>query len=78
MGQKVNPHGLREGIVKDWNSQWYEDDNNKNFSSERQIKDWNSTAPIYYFDFSAVRQFTRFVMQKVMKRLILPRQKLLA
>ena len=23
MGQKVNPHGLRVGIIKDWESKWY-------------------------------------------------------
>mgnify|MGYP000432351674 CR=1 FL=1 len=23
MGQKVNPHGLRVGVNKDWNSKWY-------------------------------------------------------
>ena len=23
MGQKVNPHGLRVGVVKDWDSKWY-------------------------------------------------------
>lgn len=23
MGQKVNPHGMRVGIIKDWNSKWY-------------------------------------------------------
>ena len=23
MGQKVNPHGLRIGIIKDWDSRWY-------------------------------------------------------
>lgn len=23
MGQKVNPHGLRLGIIKDWDSRWY-------------------------------------------------------
>ena len=23
MGQKVNPHGLRVGIIKDWDSKWY-------------------------------------------------------
>jgi len=26
MGQKVNPHGLRVGIIKDWDSTWYADD----------------------------------------------------
>lgn len=25
MGQKVNPHGLRVGIIKDWDSQWFVD-----------------------------------------------------
>ncbi len=25
MGQKVNPHGLRVGIIKDWESTWYAD-----------------------------------------------------
>ena len=23
MGQKVNPHGLRVGVIKDWNAKWY-------------------------------------------------------
>ncbi len=22
MGQKVNPHGLRVGVIKDWDSKW--------------------------------------------------------
>ena len=30
MGQKVNPHGLRVGIIKDWDSRWYAD--NKEFA----------------------------------------------
>lgn len=25
MGQKVNPHGLRVGIIKGWDSKWYAD-----------------------------------------------------
>ena len=28
MGQKVSPHGLRVGIIKDWGSKWYADKNN--------------------------------------------------
>lgn len=31
MGQKVNPHGLRVGIIKDWDSKWYA--NKKDFSN---------------------------------------------
>lgn len=30
MGQKINPHGLRIGIIKDWDSKWYA--NAKDFS----------------------------------------------
>lgn len=30
MGQKVNPHGLRVGVIDDWSSRWYADD--KKFS----------------------------------------------
>ena len=32
MGQKVNPHGLRVGIIKDWDSKWYADTKNGEFS----------------------------------------------
>ena len=27
MGQKVNPHGLRVGVIKDWDSRWYAEGN---------------------------------------------------
>ncbi len=30
MGQKMHPHGLRVGVIKDWNSKWYAD--SKHFS----------------------------------------------
>ena len=30
MGQKMDPNGLRIGVIKDWNSKWYAD--KKNFS----------------------------------------------
>ena len=28
MGQKVSPHGLRVGVIQDWDSKWYADKNN--------------------------------------------------
>ncbi len=31
MGQKMHPHGLRIGVIEDWNSKWYAD--SKNFSN---------------------------------------------
>ena len=30
MGQKVHPHGLRVGIIKEWDAKWYAD--KKNFA----------------------------------------------
>lgn len=36
MGQKVNPHGLRVGIIDGWNSQWYAD---KKTFSENLVED---------------------------------------
>ncbi len=38
MGQKVNPHGLRVGIIKDWSSKWY---SNKRDFSDLLIEDRN-------------------------------------
>ena len=28
MGQKMHPHGLRVGVISDWNSKWYADSKN--------------------------------------------------
>ena len=33
MGQKVNPHGLRVGVIKDWNSRWYADTKDGEFAN---------------------------------------------
>ncbi len=34
MGQKVNPHGLRLGIIRDWDAKWYADRNFSKFLHE--------------------------------------------
>ncbi len=34
MGQKVNPHGLRVGIIKDWDAKWYAEKDFANYLSE--------------------------------------------
>ena len=36
MGQKVNPHGLRVGVIKDWNSRWYAEEDFADFLVEDQ------------------------------------------
>ncbi|MDR0855229.1 MAG: 30S ribosomal protein S3 [Christensenellaceae bacterium] len=42
MGQKVNPHGLRVGIIEDWNSKWFpsKKDTAKYILEDRQIRDY--------------------------------------
>lgn len=40
MGQKVNPHGLRLGIIKTWDAKWYADkDYAKNLHEDIKIRD---------------------------------------
>jgi len=38
MGQKVHPHGLRVGVIKNWDSRWYAD--NKDFG-DTLVEDYN-------------------------------------
>lgn len=42
MGQKVNPHGLRVGVIRDWDTRWYAD--KKDFSrflvQDKKIRDF--------------------------------------
>ena len=42
MGQKVNPHGLWVGIIKDWSSKWYanKQDYSKNLVEDHQIREY--------------------------------------
>ena len=39
MGQKVNPHGLRVGIIKDWDSKWYADKDYEDIKIREFIKE---------------------------------------
>lgn len=38
MGQKVNPHGMRVGVIKDWDSRWFA--GKKNFG-DQLVEDYN-------------------------------------
>ena len=38
MGQKVNPHGLRVGVIKDWDSRWYA---RKDVFGDTLVEDYN-------------------------------------
>jgi len=38
MGQKINPHGLRVGVIKDWDSRWFA---NKSTFGDTLVEDYN-------------------------------------
>ena len=38
MGQKVNPHGLRVGVIQDWDSRWFA---NKAAFGDTLVEDYN-------------------------------------
>lgn len=42
MGQKVNPHGLRVGVIKDWDSKWYADkkDFHENLVEDYKVREF--------------------------------------
>ena len=56
MGQKVNPHGLRVGIIKPWDTQWYADKKTfgANLKEDNQIRTFLKTK---YYD-AAVSKIT--------------------
>ena len=45
MGQKVNPHGARVGVIKDWSTRWYADKKNfaDNLVSDAKIREMIKT-----------------------------------
>ena len=51
MGQKVNPHGLRVGVIKDWDSRWYAEADFADYLVEdyniRTFLKRNCTAQVY-------------------------------
>ncbi len=62
MGQKVNPHALRVGIIKDWDSKWY----NEEYYPETmeghiffKCVDWNSKLS------QKLRLFNRVVLRTI-------------
>ena len=59
MGQKVNPHGLRVGVIKEWDSRWYAE---KDFA-DNLVEDNNlrTTLTDYYTRFCCVDDDFNFI-----------------
>lgn len=51
MGQKVNPHGLRVGVIKDWDSRW--------FTSKREFGD--TLVEDYKIDLDKITELAEFI-----------------
>ncbi len=66
MGQKVNPHGLRVGIIKDWDSQWFVDkkDFAANLKEDNEIR--NVLKKKYY-----QAAISKISIEKVANRIII-------
>ena len=45
MGQKVNPHGLRVGVIKDWDSRWYASE--EKVGEKKVLKTWSRSSTIF-------------------------------
>lgn len=52
MGQKVNPHGLRVGVIKEWDTRWYAD--KKTFSD-------------FLIEDKQIREFVKSELDKIIK-----------
>ena len=56
MGQKVNPIGIRVGIIRDWDARWYADDKNyvdllhEDFKVRKFVKDKLFDSGLISFD----------------------------
>lgn len=66
MGQKVNPHGLRVGIIKDWDSQWFVDkkDFAANIKEDNEIR--NALKKKYY-----QAAISKIAIEKVASKIII-------
>lgn len=50
MGQKINPHGFRVGVIKDWSTKWYAD---KNDFSRYLVEDYHIRNFVKEFNYAA-------------------------
>lgn len=58
MGQKVNPHGLRVGVIKDWDSKWYAEGD----FADYLVEDYNIRT------FFKEKNYTQLVFQRLRSR----------
>ena len=59
MGQKVNPHGLRVGVIKDWDSRWFA---NKSTFGDTLVEDYKIRE--YLKKKLSDKQYTSFISRQ--------------
>ena len=66
MGQKMHPHGLRVGVIKEWSSKWYAD--SKNFADylveDKKIREYVKKK-LYVSGISKIERTAKFVKVNV-------------
>ena len=74
MGQKVNPHGMRVGIIKDWNSKWYaEADFSDNLVEDYNIRKFLKKklySAVYLRSTSSVHQTVLRLLSSLLSRVL--------
>ena len=74
MGQKVNPHGMRVGIIKDWNSKWYaEADFSDNLVEDYNIRKFLKKklySAVYLRSISSVHQTVLRLLSSLLSRVL--------
>ncbi len=72
MGQKVNPHGLRVGVIRDWDSRWYAEeescDKKHNVEALKKlltVRGWNSSKDTTKVKFKHMKTRQYFDFDKI-------------
>ena len=75
MGQKINPRGLRIGVIKDWESRWYsKDDSCMDSEHTTTVKKKNSCKLKLKLKDKIHEMYQSVKNYQIRKRLIAPRQ----
>ena len=72
MGQKVNPHGMRVGMIKDWNSKWYAEADNlvEDYNIRKLKKRRSYTVLVYLRSISSVHQTVLRLLSSLLSRVL--------
>ena len=75
MGQKVNPHGLRVGVIKDWDSKWYAEET----FADNLVEDYNIRKflknKLYAAGISKIETISELILRRSYTQQVFPRSR---